>query len=422
MPRLVRAAPKYRKHSASGQAVVTIAGKVEYLGPYGTKTSHKEYDRLVGEWLANGRPSTLKATVEELTVTELAAAFWKYAQQKYRKNGRPTGTADNFKPILSLLRKRYGHTAAAEFGPLALKALVNTMIAEGCTRRYANDNLHRIRRIFRWAQSEQRLPRGVYEDLLTVECIAAGNTPARESEPVRPVGDGIVNATLPYLPEVVGDMVRLQRLTGARPGEVCLLRPCDVDRSESVWRYVPWEHKTQHHGKRRVIFIGPKAQAILRPYLLRAETEYCFRPCDSERRRLQVRHEQRVTPMSCGNKPNGNRRTNGRAPGLLYTNDGYRRAIVRGCELAFKMPAELRKIPAKLDHDEKLDRQQRASAWRAENTWAPNQLRHTVGTEVRKKYGIEGAQVVLGHSKAAVTEIYAERDLDKAAAIMAEVG
>jgi hypothetical protein len=52
MPRLTNSTPKYRKHKASGQAVVTIAGKDHYLGPYGTKASKAEYNRLIGEWMA----------------------------------------------------------------------------------------------------------------------------------------------------------------------------------------------------------------------------------------------------------------------------------------------------------------------------------------------------------------------------------
>jgi integrase len=54
--------------------------------------------------------------------------------------------------------------------------------------------------------------------------------------------------------------------------------------------------------------------------------------------------------------------------------------------------------------------------------WSPNQIRHTTGTELRRKYGLEGAQVVLGHRKADTTQLYAERDLAKAAEIMREVG
>jgi hypothetical protein len=101
MPKLSSSVPKYRKHRASGQAVVTIAGKDHYLGPHGTKASKLEYDRLIAEWLAEGRPSAPTPTVREISVNELVLEFWKFAQRRYRKDGRPTGTADSFRPALS---------------------------------------------------------------------------------------------------------------------------------------------------------------------------------------------------------------------------------------------------------------------------------------------------------------------------------
>ena len=52
----------------------------------------------------------------------------------------------------------------------------------------------------------------------------------------------------------------------------------------------------------------------------------------------------------------------------------------------------------------------------------PNQLRHNAGTFLRKEFGLDAAQVVLGHRSAAVTEIYAELDQLKAADIMAKIG
>ena len=53
--RFLSPTPKYRKHQASGQAVVSCHGGDFYLGPYGTKASRIEYDRLIAEWLAGGR-------------------------------------------------------------------------------------------------------------------------------------------------------------------------------------------------------------------------------------------------------------------------------------------------------------------------------------------------------------------------------
>jgi hypothetical protein len=50
------------------------------------------------------------------------------------------------------------------------------------------------------------------------------------------------------------------------------------------------------------------------------------------------------------------------------------------------------------------------------------QLRHTAATAIRARHGLEASQVVLGHAKADVTQLYAERDLSKAHAVMAEIG
>ena len=61
-------------------------------------------------------------------------------------------------------------------------------------------------------------------------------------------------------------------------------------------------------------------------------------------------------------------------------------------------------------------------SWQKDHRWSPNQLRHTRATEIRSKHGLEAAQVILGHAKADVTQIYAERDKQKAREIMAEDG
>ncbi|TWU13894.1 Phage integrase family protein [Symmachiella macrocystis] len=73
---------------------------------------------------------------------------------------------------------------------------------------------------------------------------------------------------------------------------------------------------------------------------------------------------------------------------------------------------------------ERLTDRQRAELdqWKSDHRWSPNRLRHSAGTEIRKRYGLEAAQVILGHASADVTQVYAERDLQKAVEIMREVG
>jgi site-specific recombinase XerC len=60
--------------------------------------------------------------------------------------------------------------------------------------------------------------------------------------------------------------------------------------------------------------------------------------------------------------------------------------------------------------------------WQSVHRWVPNQLRHSAATEIRRQFGVEGAQIMLGHSSADVTQIYAERDLAKGIEIARRIG
>jgi site-specific recombinase XerC len=54
--------------------------------------------------------------------------------------------------------------------------------------------------------------------------------------------------------------------------------------------------------------------------------------------------------------------------------------------------------------------------------WAPNRIRHSHATEVRKRFGVAAAGAALGHSRMSVTELYAERDLGLAEKVAMERG
>src|SRR5690606_6358322 len=107
--------PKYSKHKASGQAVVKIHGRDHYLGPYGTKASLLEYDRLIAEWIANGRQPVKPET--GLTVAELIRRYREHVKRHYVKNGKPTSEQHDIACALRFVRELYHDTLAAEFGP-----------------------------------------------------------------------------------------------------------------------------------------------------------------------------------------------------------------------------------------------------------------------------------------------------------------
>jgi integrase len=143
------------------------------------------------------------------------------------------------------------------------------MIDADHSRSHINAQINRIKRMFKWGVAEELIPPLVFDGLSAVTGLRRGRCDAREMAPVLRAEDDIVAQTLPWMPPVVADMVRLQRLTGMRPAEVCLLRPCDLDRTDDVWVYGPATHKTEHHGRPRNVFLGPHAQAVHLRYLAR---------------------------------------------------------------------------------------------------------------------------------------------------------
>lgn len=79
-----------------------------------------------------------------------------------------------------------------------------------------------------------------------------------------------------------------------------------------------------------------------------------------------------------------------------------------GCKRAFPVPVGMDEAQAK--------------QWHREHHWHPHQLRHNAATRLRKEFGIDVAQVVLGHKTLTVTQVYAEKDVESARKIMLQVG
>ncbi|MCA9215683.1 MAG: site-specific integrase [Planctomycetales bacterium] len=395
MPRKPRF-PSYRLHKPSGQAVVTINGRDFYLGVFDSEQSKACYEKLIAEWLSNGRELPQSASVDGssetgLTIVELIARYLRFAKTHYRKNGQVTNEMTVIKPALAGLRELYGRSQAAEFGPKSLKTVRQLFVDKGLARSTCNKYTNRIVRAFRWACSEELIPAHIHHGLASVTNLQKGRTTARETEDVRPVADSVISATTDELNPVVADMVQLQRVTGMRPAEVCEIKPCSIDRSGDIWLYTPDSHKNEHRGKSRIVPIGPRAQELLAPYLLRDQDSHCFNPSETVEQVNREKRLSRKTPVQ-PSQQNRVKKSPDWTPGDRYTTASYRRAIYRAAKRA------------------------------GVEQWSPNRLRHTAGTEIRKHHGLEAAQVVLGHSQASTTELYAERDLSLAMSVAAQIG
>lgn len=389
--------PSYRKHS-SGQARVTLydVGSGErkdfMLGKYGTKASRVEYDRIIAEWLSNGRRFSKAAVANDLTVNELIARFWKHAEQHYRRpDGTTTNELNDYRLSLRPVRELYGDTPAKDFGPLALRTVRDRMIADNLARGVVNQRIGRIKRMFAWAASWEILPESIHSALSKVEGLQRGRSDARETEPVKPVAEHIVNATMEHVSPTIAAMIELQWLTGMRSGEVCSMTTGAIDVAGKIWFYRPTEHKMSHAGRERSIALGPRSQAIVKQYLSTDLQAPLFSPARTVADRMVILRAKRRSKVQPSQRDRRKAKPQHK-PGQWYNRNSYLVAIRRGCERA------------------------------GVDYWHPHQLRHSAATRIRKEFSVEHAQVVLGHAQLGITQLYAEKNEALAATVAAKIG
>ncbi|HUP77992.1 MAG TPA: hypothetical protein VM260_05455 [Pirellula sp.] len=185
------------------------------------------------------------------------------------------------------------------------------MIDEGLSISTGNDYIARLKHMFRWGVSEELVPEPVLRRLDTVSSEHQGRSKAQDRRIVEAITNEVVEKTLAEIPTVVQSMVQLQRLTGMRPAEICHIRPCDITKTDDLWLYSAYQHKTQHHGKTPVIVIAAKARAILEPFMKGDPELFWFNPKRSAEIQISKKTASTVTPLSCGNVPKTKRKIRG---------------------------------------------------------------------------------------------------------------
>jgi integrase len=336
-----------------------MGGKAVYLGTYNSPESKAAYSKLIGEWA--GQQTSSKpvepapvVAAPRLTIAEALMQYKTHAERYYGASREVHNLREALRPV----RERFGWMAMSEFGPLQMRVMRNQWIEEGLARNTINARVIRLKRFFKWAVSHELIDAIVLARLGSVESLMPGRG-GKEIRPKLPVTWETVEATLPYLPEMVQAMVLFGWHTGARPAEITTLTTGMIDRAGEVWFAKLDKHKTAVWGHTREIPIGKSAQNILTPWLRPSEPdEPIFSPL-----RVDERQQKRT-----GKK---------RAPGRAYSRAAFQQVVRRACRRADISPA-----------------------------WSPNALRHAFATRIRDIGGIEASQVALGHRKPDTTQIY----------------
>lgn len=385
--------PKYRLHKTSGQGLIEWQGQRFYLGRYNTPESLRRYRAKVAQIMeeVGAIEAAPQSGIVDL-VPELVLAYLRWLKTDSRRE-----KVQQARTACAHLVRTCPEVPVRDFRPTDFKRARESMVAAGWARSYVNSQCRRIVRMFRWAVEHEMCPATVPATLREVAPLKKGKTTAPDREPVQAVDPAAVAAILPFASKAVAAMVQLQQLTAMRAGEVVLVRPCDVDRSAAVWLYRPERHKGTWLEKGRVVFLGPKAQAVLLPFLAREPQAYCFSPAEAVEERAATARANRKTKVQPSQAARRKKRTPIRAPRARYDTHSYGQAVEYAIAKAIKSGAS---VPH----------------------WTPLQLRHAAATEIRRKHGLEAAQVLLGHSRADVSQVYAARDLDLGIRIAGEVG
>lgn len=388
MPNSKNRIPALRRWKPRNLAYIFFNGRRVYFGKWNSPESKEKYFSFVQRLTAGEAPGGISAP-EDPTVSELVLAFFEAKKTYYVRNGAQTRQLQRFRAACEFPLRLYPDLPVRKFGPRKLAEVRAAAEASGrFSRTYLNTLTSCFRQIVKFGVENEMVPADVLSALQAVSPLKKGRSSARENLPIGPVPPEVVDKTTAELSPVLADAVRLQRLTGMRPCEVLQMRAGDV-REESPGRFVytlrsdKTDYKRPEWQKKRVP-IGPRAARLLFPYLVEKEPdEFVFSPADAlAQRRAFLRAERKTAPTKQMRERDARREPREVAP--CYNVNSYRQAIQRAARRAGVPP------------------------------WSPNQLRHLFATEVREKYGLEAAQACLGHARADVTQIYAERDFKKA--------
>lgn len=240
---------------------------------------------------------------------------------------------------LRLFRRLYGGRPIEQMTHPDMLAYRAALVGEGYVRSTVNKYLGYVKRMAAWALDERMVSAQTKSELTAIGPLKRGRGGAAERDPITAVQDDVLERTCAELPAPLAAMLRVARLCGARPGEMCIMRWDDISRDGEVWVYRPGRHKNLYRNRPRAIVLGPRAQSIIEG--MERIGEYVF------------------SPRQCAT---------GRRIGPRWSVEAVDRAVSRVCAA--------RGIPH----------------------WHLNQLRHACATEVRRAFGMAAAGAVLGHT------------------------
>lgn len=366
-----RRIPQYSVHNVRNIAYVNWQSARHYLpGKAHSVESKEAYKAFLRDNVFG--PTQVKPG-RRISITELILLYQEFASNYYEDQGHQS----HYNAMITValkLEHLYHNVTAADFGPKMLKEFRSTLVEDGNSRDYVNDQINRVRKIFKWAVSEELIPVETYQALATVSGLKRGQEGVKDTAKRQPAAWDDVEAIAKVLHEPVSTMVYFQWHTGQRSMAIVQAHADQFKQdADGMWIWEP-RHKTEYLGKTVRIPLGPKAAKLVGARLEEGGLLFPTRL------------------------------------GTTYKTWTYRQAILRAQESLYEAQCK--------QHEKEPQKHPKPKLIR----WTPHQIRHAKGHHIRSKYGVEAAQALLGHDSLQATEIYSEKRFQLAKQIAAKEG
>lgn len=309
----------------------------------------------------------------------ISMLFLRYIESKLPKL-HPTDQA-HVRKVMKLLLEPFGNMNVVDFDSVEFRRAQEIVAIEGMRTdsgkkvwsfSHVNKLLKYFVAVLKWGAARKLFPPVNLLEIKAVEPVGRGDEfyPLAVNEPRTEVPDQVILESLKYLSPILCDMVRIQRIAGMRPSELCALRVEHV-RTAQNGVIAMKEHKTARFGNTRYFAFTKDEMKILRRRCAgKGFDEFVFTPRDAyleaiENTNVNKENVEKVLARFS----------------QKYKTHTYGRALKKKLDAA-------RENGAKIPH------------------WTPYQLRHTFVTENSLLYGVEVASSLAGHKSVKTTQIY----------------
>jgi integrase len=369
-------------------AVVRQGNKTIYLkdpqgrnARHGTKEALNAYNCYCAELQSNPTGYIPPTGEADVSVRELALSFLDHLKERTDEISYIT-----YRIIIDeFLLELYSGTPADEFSTTCLDLVRGAMKqSKRFNRDVLNRHTRRIISIFKWGVWKELCKESTWQKLTVIPPYKKGEPGTFEGRKRKPVSDDVLIRTIKYAVPTEAAMIKVHRLTGARPGEICNLTVGALYLKEG--KILLTEHKTKAHVGERTVDLRPEAREIIAPYLAGKKPEDAvFSPRQVMTERYAAKRAGRKTNLTPSQEERNRQKSEKPKSrvGEFYNPKSYYRMVERLIKRANKAGE---KIPK----------------------WFPYMIRHATATADAMDSILKLAMERLGHTTPKMTENYAQ--------------